>query len=73
MGAGRGRGDLYELNDLDGTLLVEVEMAGLGVLVHVGRGGRGVGREWLLGEHGGESGTGVVHLGLEGAVGAAAA
>ena len=53
MGAGRGRGDLYELDDLDGALLVEVEMARLGVLVHEGRGGGRVeGGDGGLEEHG---------------------
>ncbi len=47
MGARRGRGDLDELDDLDGALLVEVEVCGR-VLEHVVGGG---GLE--LGEHGG--------------------
>ena len=70
MRARRGWGNLDELDDLDGGLLVEVEVGGLGVLVHEGR-GRGVGGgQRGLCEHGGRA---VVHVagggaGVEGAV-----
>ena len=47
------------MDDLDGALLVEVEVGGLGVLVHKGR-GRGVGGgQRVLCEHGGRA---VVHV-----------
>ena len=69
MGARGRRGDLDELDDLDGALLVEVEVARLGVLVEADGGGGGEGESWLGGEHGGERGAVGVHRAEEGAVG----